>query len=95
MSILSAGLPNIEGKILTADSPSGNTQFLTDDYITNIEITGAFTLISGSRQSINNGERYNNIPIGMAFNASRCSPVYGNSQTVQPSALSLIAQFRY
>ena len=30
-----------------------------------------------------------------AFNASRCSPVYGNSQTVQPSALSLIAQFRY
>lgn len=52
--------------------------------------TGAF-YISGS--GVAEGHTYT--VASNAFDASRCSQIYGNSETVQPAAITLFAQIKY
>ena len=72
----SAGLPNITGQIGTC-VPTGHTQYAS----------GAFSAISmGAIGNSTNGGTDRNV-YGFAINASKSSPIYGNSTTVQPPAL--------
>ena len=80
VAILQPGLPNITGYIAN----NGHAAFSS--------ASGAFAnTYDKSRSSdgaANDGGTY-------TFDASRCSSVYGNSNTVQPPAYSLIPQVKY
>ena len=77
--VLAAGVPNIIGTV-------GWT-------------TNGIGLISGAFYEGNTSARdrsyYENDNSGIGFDASRCSSVYGNSDTVMPASFSLIPQIRY
>ena len=80
LAVLEAGLPNIVGTV-------GGITLVTGDG----EATGAF-----EAQLIDNTGAANNVHREMInFDASRCSSVYGNSDTVQPPAFALIPQIKY
>lgn len=80
-----AGLPNIMGEF---------HRFYTYHDQANAE--GVFNLDSYKSSSGPNGNgTSNNKACGISFDASRCSSVYGNSNTVQPPACCLIAQIKY
>lgn len=83
-TVLDAGLPNITG-------------FLGDSYGS----SGTFYDVSGAFRESRTGKRFyrneDNNPSSMDvhFNASWSSPIYGNSDTVQPPALCLLPCIRY
>lgn len=79
-----AGLPNITG---------GFSRIYT--YSNKINSTGAFKV---DYYNSNNGpypNSVNNVALSVSLDASSCSRVYGNSNTVQPPACCLIAQIKY
>ena len=56
---------------------------------------GAFYTATGG-VSHNGDVSYANNPVKcIYFDASRCSPIYGASTTIQPPALQLIAQIKF
>lgn len=77
--VLAAGVPNIIGTV-------GWT-------------TNGIGLISGAFYEGNTSARdrsyYENDNNGIGFDASRCSSVYGNSDTVMPASFSLIPQIKF
>ena len=80
LSVKAPGLPNIVGTV-------GGITLVTGDS----EATGAF-----EAQLIDNAGAANNTHREMInFDASRCSSVYGNSNTVQQPALVLIPQIKF
>ena len=74
-----AGLPNITGTITSGDSGGGY-------------FSGAFYAKDNEGDHLTGGS-YGRFRGG--FDASRCSAIYGNSDTVQPPACCLIAQIKY
>ncbi len=75
------GLPNITGVIYS------------DSEVTLHTMTGAFDF---ETKGYNNLAWSSNTNSGLlSFDASRCSAIYGNSSTVQPSTIKLIPQLRY
>lgn len=75
-----AGLPNITGNfVLSSDSTAE-------------QMKGAF--VRGASVGRYAGDRDNNA-MDISFNASRSSPIYGRSSTVQPASIVLIPQMKY
>lgn len=74
-----AGLPNITGTITSGDNAPGN-------------FSGAFYYDEHTGDYLDGGD-YGRVR--GRFDASRCSAIYGNSDTVQPPACCLIAQIKY
>lgn len=84
LATIEAGLPNITGnfyKIYT--------------YVDQVNSEGAFKLNYHASDNGPNGNGVNNSGVTVYFDASLCSRVYGNSNTVQPPACCLIAQIKY
>lgn len=79
LSTKSAGLPNITGAIVSGDLGIDN-------------FSGAFYYDKHRGDSLDGG---NYARARGGFDASRCSSIYGNSDTVQPPACCLIAQIKY
>lgn len=77
----SAGLPNITGSFKN----NGHAAFAN--------ASGAFTI--GVRDHCGSNEGSSSDGGTYTFDASTSSSVYGNSETVQPPALSLIPQVKY
>ena len=71
-----AGVPNIEG------------QFKADRHLSSAAPSGAFAVVSGSGTT-GADDTGTSQSIYYDFYASRCSTVYGNSDTVQPNAVAL------
>ena len=92
-----AGLPNITGRLgepllyHTDDKKyggSGSAELTQPD--------GAFVKTSTSVRHVNGDTGGNYMTnTGINFDASKSNPIYGRSDTVQPPALSLIAQIKY
>jgi hypothetical protein len=74
-STIEAGLPNITGKI---DHNYGETKHQG-------VLSGAFATTDGETKSWS-AEWTSGNDVAISFDASRCSPVYGRSDTVQPPA---------
>ena len=85
---LEAGLPNIKGEINNlADFSDGGAP----------SESGALTYLhhyfaSSGISNINDGR---DVGTGFSFDASKSNPIYGRSTTVQPPALTMIAQIKY
>ena len=77
---LSAGLPNITGTVGTVVSTSGG-----------LSGSGAFTATNSGRGGGDDAWWYGSIQ----FDAARCNPVYGKSNTVQSAAINLAPQVKY
>ena len=77
---LSAGLPNITGTVGTVVSTSGG-----------LSGSGAFTVTNSGRGGGDDAWRYGSIQ----FDAARCNPVYGKSNTVQSAAFQLVQQVKF
>lgn len=79
-----AGLPNITGDTIVkaaSDSPSGGTA--------TINPSGAFKVKSGGKRAGINGGSYYTLSVYVGeMDASLSSPVYGNSNTVQPPSVN-------
>ena len=74
-STIEAGLPNITGKIY---------RYYGESSITGGAVSGDFAATNGmTKTQYSNWEKTNN---AVSFDASRCSSVYGRSDTVQPPA---------
>ena len=80
LAVISAGLPNIYGSFITVD----NTGWTNG--------TTAFTRGNTVAGDWNYGKQNCR---EMWFNANLCNPIYGDTPTVQPPALSLLPQIRY
>lgn len=85
-----AGLPNITGKIGVIDASGGGLE----------HHEGAFASYDNGIPS--NFTRRGGIPLDLVspgvnanFDASKSNPIYGSSETVQPPAITLIAQIKY
>ena len=76
-----AGLPDIEGIV---DSPFLLFKTLTDAF-NGYDTDNHYLAEEGSA----------GIHSGFQFKASNSNAIYGNSNTVQPPAISLIAQIKY
>lgn len=84
----SEGLPNITGSI--KNSGGSNDQFLTDSSSEGITSKGALSITNYvSRKSMSNGTDSYSSPVGFKFDASRSNSIYGNSNHVTPSNLSV------
>ena len=83
LSIIPAGLPDIAGEII------GNRGGWLDDTAKGY---GAIKLIKGGEEyQVGGGNpRWN-----LQFKASYSNKIYGNSETIQPPALSLMLQIRF
>lgn len=81
---IGAGLPNIKGSF------SGH---LLGYQAESTHSDGAF-YITGHNERQADGGGYSNMP-SFNFDAGKSNPIYGRSETVQPAALSLIAQIKY
>lgn len=85
-----AGLPNITGSISNAGATQ-NDQFLTDSTSAGIKTNGALSIAGyASKTSMANGTDNFNTPTGFKFDASKSNAIYGNSDTVQPPALTMV-----
>ena len=85
-----AGLPNITGSISNAGATQ-NDQFLTDSTSSGIKTNGALSIAGyASKTSMANGTDNFNTPTGFKFDASKSNAIYGNSNTVQPPALTMV-----
>lgn len=84
ISVISAGLPNITGKVYNFDVHA--TGGLSAEGVFSVQIEGG----------TNTGANWNtNLNDSINFDASRSSSIYGASTTVQPPALILIPQIRF
>lgn len=84
--VKSAGLPNITGHFAF-----GNP----DAWLSVSAASGVFTSDGGSTTQANqDGSGYSD-KIQVRFNAKQYNPIYGNSETVQPPALTLLPCIRY
>lgn len=82
-----AGLPNIEGGF--------NTNGVRNGFINGSGATRAFSISTSDSTQWGGYDDYYG-PIGrLTFNASRSSAIYGNSDTVQPLALTMRPLIRY
>lgn len=82
-TVKSAGLPNIGG--------SSKVTSLTVDVATN----GAFYSAEGEAYTIPYGSNYTYMGYRLGIDASRYSSIYGNSNTVQPPALTMRYIIKY
>ena len=85
---IEAGLPNITGSIhnITDFSDSADTA----------NLSGALSIIAeNSDWIISNTNTSNKIITGLDFDASKSNPIYGASTTVQPPAITMVAQSKY
>ena len=85
-----AGLPNITGRVGTLDASGGGLAILD----------GAFWQHEANRPSnfmrqAGNGLNLTAPGTNALFDASKSNPIYGASETVQPPALTMIAQIKY
>lgn len=82
-----AGLPNITGTFYITRCDTGSAGSATDDKL--------FTF-NGTGKSLNNYATYGGIASSrIDFNASKSNSVYGNSNTVQPPALTMQYIIKY
>ena len=83
------GLPNITGKFGVVDGAGGGLQHQD----------GAFYKFDSDQPSNfavrRNGNDLTSPGVNAYFDASKSNPIYGSSETVQPPAISLIAQIKY
>ena len=82
-TIKEAGLPNI----------TGETRYISESCIWSSEPTGAFNGFHANKsKEINNVALSEDKNYGyyFIFDASRCSTIYGKSNTVQPPALTMV-----
>lgn len=85
---IEAGLPNITGSIYNIVDFSDNAD--------KADMKGALSIISEhSDWVIANTNTASKIITGFDFDASRSNPIYGASDTVQPPAITMIAQIKY
>ena len=86
---LEAGLPNLEGGI------DNLADFFDECSPAESGVLRVVrrTLANNGIGNISDGNRY--IGTGITFNASRANSIYGRSTTVQPPALTMIAQIKY
>lgn len=77
-----AGLPNITGDHFDVphSAPFGHNGAFVSSYRT----AGCIGIVGSVGDSVH-----------VYFNAANCNPIYGNSATVQPPALQMIAQIKY
>lgn len=84
-----AGLPNITGKFGVVDGAGGGLQHQD----------GAFYKFDSDQPSNfavrRNGNDLTSPGVNAYFDASKSSPIYGASETVQPPAITMIAQIKY
>ena len=85
-AVLVTGIPDISGKIYNTDSVGA---FFCSG---SVKSDGAFSVTTPSNST---GASGSNIGVNIAFSASRCSKIYGASNTVQPPAIQLIQQIRF
>ena len=83
-----AGLPNITGSL--KNIPQGHSVF---DAI--LVQSGALSTKTAKKYGVTGSQSYFDWSDSIDFDASRSNPIYGASDTVQPPALSLIAQIKY
>lgn len=93
-TVKSSGLPNITGKIDSSASPI-RLQTFGETLDTNTIINGAFSGQYHSTYSTADGTNMVTTLCGFDFDASRSNPIYGNSITVQPPALTLLPCIKY
>jgi microcystin-dependent protein len=82
-TVKSAGLPNITGNIYHVAHLLNITGSADGAFVRTGDATN-----KGNASGSGNGNDYN-------FDASRCSPVYGNSDTVQPKSVTVIYCIKY
>lgn len=85
VAVKAAGLPNIAGTIEQGDYWNAP----------NCYGSGAFTAMQKGCTSWNRNTPVTTSPGGFSFDASRSSAIYGASATVQPPAITLLAQIKY
>lgn len=83
--MLSAGLPNIEG---TINNENGAYPILGNTDVPST--SGAFSITTGYRAlyMLPTSSGANGLTKTITFNASILNPIYGNSDTVQPPAVT-------
>ena len=92
-----AGLPNITGRL---GEPllyhTGDKKYGGSGSVETTQPDGAFVKTSTAVRHVN-GETGGNYMTntGINFDASKSNPIYGRSDTVQPPALTMIAQIKY
>ena len=84
-----AGLPNLEGGI------DNLADFFDECSPAESGVLRVVrrTITNNGIANVSDGNRY--IGTGITFNASRANSIYGRSTTVQPPALTMIAQIKY
>ena len=91
-----AGLPNITGEwsVKKEYKTFAGVQLLAE---LEIDERGAlYVAEKGERNGIPDYPAiHQNAPIAIGFDASKSNPIYGRSETVQPPAISLIAQIKF
>lgn len=96
-SKIEAGVPDITGK-LEVTKKQTEYQFLIDGGTESISFNGAFTNEDGTYTAHSwSGAAQNPYPCpsDVTFKASRANSIYGNAETVQPPAITLIPQIKY
>ena len=87
------GLPNITGKMGLAGAPTSSPDN-RNTYPSYLE--GAFTSLEGGHAHWAGEHRANSFSNNaVVFDASAANSIYGNSNTVQPPTITLIAQIKY
>ena len=86
--VMSAGLPNITANDDNSSEFAIWSMAASSSQIENVAFLGKS---SGFRSSSDTSGQF----FGFSFDASRCTPIYGASNTVQPPALVLLPQIKY
>lgn len=81
------GLPNITGKVGQGNDSMFSSEFCKGAFQSSGENSGVKNQASNTWRPIDSGYA--------TFDASRSSPLYGHSETVQPAAIKLIPIIRY
>ena len=80
-----AGLPNLKGKVLESFAGGfyARSQRVPFIYESTASFAGQVQIAGGNSSS------------SILFDASKANPIYGHSDTVQPPAITMIAQIKY
>lgn len=94
-SVKSAGLPNITYKLTPEETGESQTGVFTESAFTKGSLfeNGAMKM-QKTRGAVTSGGGWFEVA-SLDFDASRCSPIYGSANTVQPPSIQLIPQLRY
>lgn len=86
-----AGLPNVTGNL-----NAGNGRIGSHASGSNAKLTGIGAFVTGSTRDVGGSEwgGYYTSVSDLSFDASRCSIIYGNSETVMPLSFMLIPQIK-